>query len=136
MVDNRLLIEICKILRKAEAIMVKTVAYSLDLNNPPTLTLEERTGTGEKIEDRPRSEPNNPPLRDALLARMDQAIKVGRIRAGTGLSQDSFANRFGPSIDAVLDWEQRHRAPRRAAIDFLSVIQREPNMVMRALKVV
>ena len=52
MVDNRLLIVICKILRKAEAIMLKTVAYSLDLNNPLTLTLEERARTGEEIEAR------------------------------------------------------------------------------------
>jgi putative transcriptional regulator len=136
MVDNRLLIVTYKILRKAEAIMVKTVAYSLDLNNPLTLTLEERARTGEEIEARARSEPNNPSLRDAQLARMDHAISVQRIRAGAGLSQDSFANRFGPSIDAVLDWEQKRRPPERAALDFLSVIQREPNTVMRTLEVV
>ena len=136
MVDNWLLTVTCKILRKAEAIMVKTVAYSLDLNNPLTLILEERARTGEEIEARARSEPNNPSLRDAQLARMDHAISVRRIRAGTGLSQDSFANHFGFSIDAVLDWERRRRTPERAAMAYLRVIQREPNTVMRALAVV
>ena len=114
--------------------MVKTAAYSLDLSNPLTLTLERRARIGEEIEARARSEPNNPSLRDAQLARMDHAISVQSIRAGTGLSQDSFTNRFGSSIDAVLDWEQRHRPPERAVLDFLSVIQREPSTVMRALE--
>ena len=90
MVDHQLLILTCTMLRKAEVIMVKTVTYTWDLNNPSPLTSEEHTRTEEEKEACARSAPNNPPLTDTQLAQMDHAISVRRIRAATGLSQDSF----------------------------------------------
>jgi putative transcriptional regulator len=120
--------------------MGKTVTYTWDPNNPPTPTSEEwariEAMTEEEIEAGARSDPDNPPLTDAQLARMERALSVRRIRAGTGLSQDGFAKRFGFSVGAVRDWEQGRRTPERAALAYLRVIQREPDAVMRALEAV
>jgi len=49
------------------------------------------------------------------------------------LSQKAFAQRFGFSHAAVRDWEQGRRKPSRAALVVLTLIQREPEAVRRAL---
>ena len=55
------------------------------------------------------------------------------IRRSLGLSQESFALRFGFTASAVRDWEQGRRQPERAARVLLMVIEREPEAVTRAL---
>ncbi|MFT8246616.1 helix-turn-helix domain-containing protein [Roseomonas sp. BN140053] len=58
---------------------------------------------------------------------------VRAIRAGTGLSREAFADRFGLKLAAVRDWEQGLRKPDPAARTLLRVIAREPEAVVRAL---
>lgn len=60
-------------------------------------------------------------------------IDVKAIRARTGLSQDRFANRFGFSAATLRDWEQGRRQPEPTARVLLTVIDREPEAVERAL---
>lgn len=60
-------------------------------------------------------------------------VDVVAIRKRTGLSQDRFARRFGFSAAAVRDWEQNRRTPDAAARTLLTVIEREPEAVERAL---
>lgn len=62
-------------------------------------------------------------------------VDVKAIRARTGLSQRAFAAQFGFSAAAVRDWEQRRRAPEATARVLLTVIDREPEAVRRALAV-
>ena len=62
-------------------------------------------------------------------------VDVKAIRARTGLSQAAFAAKFGFSAAAVRDWEQRRRAPEATARVLLTVIDREPDAVQRALAV-
>ena len=62
------------------------------------------------------------------------AVDVLAIRKRTGLSQDGFAKRYGFSLHAVRDWEQRRRVPEAAARTLLVVIDREPQAVERALR--
>lgn len=60
-------------------------------------------------------------------------IDVKAIRKRFGLTQDAFAARFGFSSAAVRDWEQRRRRPEASARVLLTVIDREPEAVTRAL---
>lgn len=60
-------------------------------------------------------------------------VDVKAIRARLGLSQSAFAARFGFSAAAVRDWEQSRRKPEATARVLLTVIDREPEAVQRAL---
>ena len=61
-------------------------------------------------------------------------IDVARVRAKLKLSQKKFADRFGLDITAVQAWEQGRRRPDRAARVLLTIIDREPEAVQRALR--
>jgi len=60
-------------------------------------------------------------------------VDVKAIRAKLKLSQGAFAERFGFSVATVQDWEQRRRSPEASARVLLTVIDREPEAVQRAL---
>lgn len=62
-------------------------------------------------------------------------IDVAAIRKRMGLSQARFAQRFGLSPATIRDWEQRRRRPEGAARILLTIIDREPEAVQRALEV-
>ena len=68
-----------------------------------------------------------------FVAHVPEAVDVRAIRAGLGLSQQEFALRFGFSLAAVRDWEQRRRLPDPAARVLLTVIAAEPEAVDRVL---
>lgn len=84
-------------------------------------------------------------LRDAVAIQRGEAdpatyrvhvprqVDVKAIRQKLDLSQNQFANRFGFSVAAVRDWEQARRTPEAAARVLLTVIDREPEAVQRAL---
>ncbi len=55
------------------------------------------------------------------------------LRKRMKLSRQNFADRFGLDARAVQDWEQGRRVPDRAARVLLTVIDREPEAVVRAL---
>ena len=60
-------------------------------------------------------------------------IDIRAIRNKLGMSQRQFAASFGFGLDAVQNWEQGRRRPEGAARAFLTVIDREPDAVRRAL---
>jgi putative transcriptional regulator len=60
-------------------------------------------------------------------------VDVRAIRRRLGLSQPRFAARFGFSVGAVRDWEQGRKRPEASARVLLTVIDREPESVLRAL---
>lgn len=60
-------------------------------------------------------------------------IDVRAIREKVHMTQEDFARHFGVSKRTVQDWEQKHRSPSGAARAFLTVIDREPDAVKRAL---
>ncbi|MBX3484303.1 helix-turn-helix domain-containing protein [Phenylobacterium sp.] len=62
-------------------------------------------------------------------------VDVKAIRVRTGLSQSAFAARFGFTVSAVRDWEQRRRRPEAAARVLLKVIDYDHETVERALAV-
>ena len=62
-------------------------------------------------------------------------INVKAIREKMGLSQSSFANRFGLSVYALRNWEQGKRQPDPAARAYLKVIEKAPDIVAKVLAV-
>lgn len=61
------------------------------------------------------------------------AKRIVSLRKRMKLSRQKFADRFGLDAHAVQDWEQGRRVPDRAARVLLTVIDRDPEAVMRAL---
>ncbi len=61
------------------------------------------------------------------------AERIRAVRKRLRLSRKQFAERFGLDAQAVQDWEQGRRVPDRAARVLLTVIDREPEAVVRAL---
>jgi putative transcriptional regulator len=62
----------------------------------------------------------------------DVDVKV--IRKKLKMTQASFSETFGFSLDAVKHWEGGRRRPEAAARAFLTVIARNPRAVMEALQ--
>ena len=62
------------------------------------------------------------------------AIDVKRIRRKLGLTQAAFANAYGLSLDAVKNWETGRRVPDRSATTLLTIIERNPKAVIKALR--
>ena len=61
------------------------------------------------------------------------AGRLRTLRHGMKLSRREFAQRFGLDVRALQDWEQGRRVPDRAARVHLTVIDHEPDAVVRAL---
>jgi putative transcriptional regulator len=61
-------------------------------------------------------------------------IDVRAIRKRSGLSQSEFARQFAIGARTLQDWEQRRRNPDGAIRAYLTVIDRNPNAVRRALE--
>lgn len=60
-------------------------------------------------------------------------IDVRAVRAKLKLTQEEFSIRFGLTLARVRDWEQGRSSPDSAARAYLTVIEREPKAVARAL---
>ena len=61
-------------------------------------------------------------------------IDVKGVRSKLGMSQGSFADQFGISTATLRNWEQGRRAPEGPARVLLTIIDREPEAVRRALR--
>ncbi len=61
------------------------------------------------------------------------AARIRALRKRMKLSRQKFADRFGLDARALQDWEQGRRVPDRSARVLLTVIDREPEAVERAL---
>jgi putative transcriptional regulator len=61
------------------------------------------------------------------------AIDVKAIRTKLGMSQQTFATRFGFSVNTLRHWEQGNREPEGPARAYLLVIARAPHAVQKAL---
>ncbi len=61
------------------------------------------------------------------------AERILALRKRMKLSRQKFADRFGLDARAVQEWEQGRRIPDRAARVLLTVIDRDPEAVARAL---
>ncbi len=62
-------------------------------------------------------------------------VQVKRIRQKVGLTQNAFATVLGVSVSGLRKWEQGQREPHGAALTLLRVMDREPEAVIRAIRV-
>ena len=63
-----------------------------------------------------------------------EGVDVGAIRKRLGLTQAEFATRYGFSLGRLRDWEQGRTAPDASQRILLTVLDREPEAVARALE--
>jgi putative transcriptional regulator len=112
-----------------------TTRFRLDPKRPPktdwrafdAMTEEERHAAAV-------SDPDCPPATEEQLARARRVVNVRAIRRSMNLTQEEFAERFSLPLGTVRDWEQGAHRPDRAAQVLLTVIARDPDAVVRALK--
>ena len=112
--------------------------FTYDPKNPPTVSKEEwarlEAMTDEEITAAANSDPDNPPLTDEELARVRTARRIQAVRAHTGLSQRQFAELYRINVGRLRDLEQGRTQPDSAMLAYLTVIEREPEAVKRALR--
>lgn len=92
--------------------------------------------TDNEIIQAAEEDPDAQPLTVRQLARgyrVPATVDVKKIRARRRMSQRAFAAVYGFSVDALQDWEQGRSQPNRTARILLTVIDREPEAVERAL---
>ncbi len=63
------------------------------------------------------------------------SVDVRAIRQKMGMSQRQFAARFGLKLEALRNWEQDKRVPDTSARVLLTIIDREPEAVKKALAI-
>ena len=71
---------------------------------------------------------------DGFVVDIPEKVDVKAIRTKLNLSQPKFATTFGFSVGRVRDWEQGRFAIDAPSRVFLTVIDREPAAVLRALR--
>lgn len=69
----------------------------------------------------------------AMVVHVPEMVDAKAIRGRLHMSQATFAETFGFSTATVRDWEQGRRRPEGPARVLLTVIDREPKAVQRAL---
>src|SRR5437763_7978956 len=80
------------------------------------------------------SDPDSPPATEPQLARARRVPTVRALRKKLNLTQEEFAARFHLPLGTVRDWEQGAHRPDQAARVLLTVIERDPDGVARALE--
>lgn len=60
-------------------------------------------------------------------------LDVKAIRNKTGLSQARFAVLMGVSVRTLQNWEQGHRTPQGPAVSLLRIVDKEPEVALKAI---
>lgn len=113
------------------------VRFTLDPENLPELTPEQRARLDAMTDAEitaAESDPDNPPLTEDELRKMDAVRRVREVRARTGLSQARFARAYRINVARLRDLEQGRTQADSALMAYLTVIEREPEAVRRALE--
>jgi putative transcriptional regulator len=111
--------------------------YVIDLDALPAMTPEALARldamTDAEIEAAALSDPDNPPMTEEELARMEAGVPIQRIRRRTGLSQAQFAAQYRINLARLRDLEQGRTRADSALLAYLTLIDREPDVVKRVL---
>jgi len=97
---------------------------------------EERTGVGYEVEQALKEVLAHVRGESPLATRIvddPSKLRILAVRKKLGLSRRKFAERYHLDPRTVQDWEQGRRTPDQAARVLLTVIEREPELVERAL---
>jgi putative transcriptional regulator len=90
--------------------------------------------TDEEIHAAALSDPDAQPLTEEALKQMKPTIRTMLMRRRMKLSQEEFAERFRIPLGTLRDWEQGRKQPDAAARAYLTVIGKNPQAVLDALK--
>ncbi len=116
------------------------IRFTPDPNNPPDLTPTEWARLDAKSDAEltaaAESDPDNPPLTEDELARLKTVRIVRAVRARSGLSQARFAEAYHINVGRLRDLEQGRTHADSALLAYLAVIDREPEVVKRALEAI
>jgi DNA-binding transcriptional regulator YiaG len=66
-------------------------------------------------------------------SRVTTPVDVATLRKNLGLSQEDFSLRFNLDLNAIRNWEQHRRVPDIAAVNYLRMIEKAPEIVDAAL---
>jgi putative transcriptional regulator len=89
--------------------------------------------TDEEVVAAALADPDAPPMTPEELARMRRLPDVKALRVRLGMTQEQFACAYRLPLGTVRDWEQGPTRPDAPALALLAVIEREPEIVPRAL---
>ncbi len=113
------------------------VRYVPDPAKPFKLTPEQRARldamTDEEITRAAESDPDNPPLTEAELARMTGVGLAKRVRRKAGLTQEKFAEAYGINIARLRDLEQGRVQPDKVLLSYLALIEDDPERALRTV---
>lgn len=79
------------------------------------------------------SDPDNPPMTEAQLARMKRVTIARSARWRSGLTQQAFAETFGFTIGRLRDLEQGRTQPDKATESYLRLIREDAKAVIEML---
>jgi putative transcriptional regulator len=80
------------------------------------------------------SDPDNPPLTAATLAKLTPVPRIKTLRRALALTQEEFAARYQIPLGTLRDWEQGRSQPDQPTRAYLTVIARDPEGVRTALR--
>lgn len=112
--------------------------HVLDPRNPPRIPPDQLARldamTEEEIEANALSDPDNPPLTEEELARMETVVLVRNARDAAGMSQPQFAKAFHVTLGRLRDLEQGRTSADSAMRAYLKVIAKDPAFVRKTLE--
>jgi len=112
--------------------------FTLNPNSTPELSAAQRDRldamTEADITAAAEADIDNPPLSDVELSKERSARLVRQARLHSGLSQAAFAKIYRINVARLRDLEQGRTQADSALLAYLTVIEREPETVRRALK--
>lgn len=73
--------------------------------------------------------------KSAYRVHVPRHVDVKAIRAKLRMTQETFAERFGFSVNTLRHWEQGKREPEGPTRAYLLVIARAPDAVQKALRI-
>jgi putative transcriptional regulator len=113
--------------------------FSLDPDHPPKLAPAERDRlermTDAEITVAARDDPDNQPLTEDEHGKLRSARLARQARRHSGLSQAAFAKTFRINVARLRDLEQGRTRADSALLASLTVIEKDPEAVRRALGV-
>ena len=80
------------------------------------------------------ADPDAQPLTPEDFKRMRRIPRAKMVRRALGMTQETFATRFGIPLGTLRDWEQGASEPDAAARSYLTVIGTNPQAVADALQ--